>query len=123
MQKNKQRKVKKSIWNEYKTTKALVKDVLREEERARNSDSYLQWYIWREKQGLNLNDFQDGYNRCVNAETIRRVRQEIQNDEGKFLPTDPKVIERREIKEEAVWDYYGEYSKPYQELRDRRQSQ
>lgn len=33
-------------------------------------------------------------------ETIRRSRQIIQNVDGEFLPTDPKVIKARRIKEQ-----------------------
>lgn len=35
-------------------------------------------------------------------ETVKRVRAKIQNEEGKFLPTDPGVIEKRRSREKAV---------------------
>ena len=42
-----------------------------------------------------------------NTETIRRVRQEIQNTEKQYLPTDPKVLTARRFKEDVIYNYYA----------------
>lgn len=39
-------------------------------------------------------------------ETITRCRREVQNGLGLFLPTDPKVLLRRRIRQEAVSEHY-----------------
>ena len=39
--------------------------------------------------------------------TVRRVRAEIQNEDGELLPTDPEVAEMRNIREEKIREYYG----------------
>ena len=40
-------------------------------------------------------------------DNIKRVRAKIQNDENKFLPTDPEVCRKRKIKEEDWRRYLG----------------
>lgn len=37
----------------------------------------------------------------VREDNVKRIRAKIQNEEGLFLPTDPKVREKRKINEEA----------------------
>lgn len=94
------------VEREFDTTKAVVREVLKEKEKARNSDKFLIWFIKHEVEGHDLNDFEE-YKDSTNPETIRRVRQEIQNDEGKFLPTDAEVLKNREFKREEIRDYYS----------------
>lgn len=94
------------VEREFDTTKAVVRKVLEEKERARNSDKYLIWFIRHKVEGHDLNNF-DEYVKASSPETIRRVRQEIQNNEREFLPTDPEVIEKRRFKEEEVREYYS----------------
>jgi len=40
-----------------------------------------------------------------NFETIRRVRQKIQNEDERFLPTSEEVARRRRIREELIKEY------------------
>lgn len=102
---------------ELQNTKVLVRNVLESEKRARNSDKYLIWHIWRNIQHKDLNRFEK-FKEVHHPRSIIRVRQEIQNQDGMYLPTDPDVIKKRRIKEKEIRDYYGEMSKPYQELQE-----
>lgn len=40
-----------------------------------------------------------------NFETIRRVRQKIQNEDERFLPTSEEVARKRRIREELIKEY------------------
>lgn len=39
--------------------------------------------------------------------TLIRKRAEIQNDEGRFPPTDPGVARERKVKESVIWRHYA----------------
>lgn len=43
--------------------------------------------------------------RRVREDNVKRVRAKIQNDQGKFLPTDPDVRKKRKITEEDWFNY------------------
>ena len=86
---------------ELNTTKVLVEKILAEDENSRNSDKYLTFKVIEEiaiqnKMGIyippELLPFLPAF------ESIRRVRCKIQNEEGKFLPTN-KTKERRDDRE------------------------
>jgi hypothetical protein len=91
-----------------KTTKDKVEDILERKEQARNSDKYLIWYYWKYEEEIesldNFGEFKEG----TSSRSIVRARAEIQNDEGKYLPTDPEVISKRRIKENRIREYYSE---------------
>jgi len=109
---------KEQIEERFENRKELVRKVLEEKEEARNSDRFLIWFIWTQVQELDLNKFsQGGFLDAYNAETIRRVRAEIQNNEEELLPTDPEVIKSRKIKEDVVRGYYGAGSQTYGKYR------
>lgn len=80
-------------------TKDLVEQCLSEDERCRNDDLWLILNIWKSKQQIRLFIPYDKLNTMISPETIRRVRQKIQS-EGRFLPTDEKVINRRKKREQ-----------------------
>ena len=90
-----------------KTTKDKVEDILERKEQARNSDKYLIWYYWKYEEQIdsldNFGEFKEG----TSSRSIIRARAEIQNDEGKYLPTDPEVIRKRRIKENRIREYYS----------------
>ena len=72
----------------------------------RNSDLFLLFHYWvafdKYRGQLivrNLNP------QLTSPETIRRVRQKIQNNLGLFPPTDPEVIKARGIKAQAFRDW------------------
>lgn len=101
-----------NIEKEFQNTEELVRSVLEDYKKARNSDEFLVWVVWRKLQGLDLNKFAEGgFADARNAETIRRNRAKIQNDDGDLLPTDPEVIKNRKIKEEKVQQYFGQGEK------------
>lgn len=93
--------------SELKTTKQKVEKILKEFEKARNSDGTLiahflntfsKKYVHNDKDGepcIKLRDFKN----LPSFENIRRSRQIIQNDDGNYPPTDPEIIKKRNIKE------------------------
>ena len=100
---------------EFEETKKIVVALLQKEERCRNDD---RWLIFRfmEHRGVDIkidddtmkiNIPLDKFCDIPNFETIRRVRAEIQNDDGKLLPTDPKVLIKRRIREGLIREYYS----------------
>lgn len=101
------------VEREFDTTKAVVREVLKKNPEsdtgveARNSDKFLIWYIRHKVEGHDLNDFSE-FVEASSPETIRRVRQEIQNSEGEFLPTSKEVLERRNFREDEIRDYFSE---------------
>lgn len=110
--------MKVEVKKEFGDMKRLVFDVLSKDEMSRNDDWRLVLLVL-ERMGeqmvrsgevlvwhIDLNRTR-GIQRF---ETVRRVRQEIQNVDGKWLPTDPNVLVRRKIREDAIREYYGEYS-------------
>lgn len=94
------------VEREFDTTKAVVREVLKEKEKARNSDKFLIWFVRHKVEGHDLNDFSE-YRKASSPETIRRVRQEIQNTEGEFLPTSEEVLQRRNFREDEIQDYFS----------------
>ena len=82
------------------TIKQGILEILSTDERARNSDTYLCWKFLREKAGVNIYIPFEDFARMPSFETIIRMRAQIQNDEQRFLPTDPEARKRRKINEE-----------------------
>ena len=96
-----------NVITEPKTTKDRIKEVLRTDERARNSDLWLTFQIW---QNYNKVNFYIPYNRLTDLtsmETIRRQRQVIQNKEGLYPPTDEETKNKRKQKESVFLRYLG----------------
>ena len=96
----------KAVVKEFTDAKALVESCLSEDFRSRNNDLWLLLKAW-EKQGIAVMIDWERFQELFSFETIRRTRQEIQNTEGRFLPTDPDVLIKRKYREEAIRDYYG----------------
>jgi hypothetical protein len=78
-------------------TKGEVRDLLRRFPDARNNDFYLQWLYLQYYCGIDLPflNWEKLEEISGRLETVRRVRQKIQNDDGEFLPTDPLILARR----------------------------
>lgn len=106
-----------NIEGEFKTMKELVLDVLRKSERSRNDDSWLILCVMqrlgedlkcvrREDGSIRIDWFNINSERLSCFETIRRVRQEIQNVHKMFLPTDPSILIKRRIRQEGIRSYY-----------------
>lgn len=79
------------------TVRKGVLEILENDERARNSDAWLIWRFIREKDGIDMFIPFEDFEKMTSFETIRRIRQHIQNTEHKILPTDVKVRNERNI--------------------------
>lgn len=84
----------------------LVRQILRENENARNNDTYLTALVIHRRmpQCYQIIDGKAwiAYEaiKIYREDHVKRVRAKIQNDEGKYLPTDPEVRKQRKISEE-----------------------
>jgi hypothetical protein len=82
--------------------KEIVEECLSEDIRCRNDDLWLILKVWQKKQHINIFIPYERLHEMISAETIRRIRQKIQNEDKKFVPTDDNVIRRRKKKEEFM---------------------
>lgn len=100
----------KDVSHEFVDAKILVRQCLEDDTRCRNDDRILMLKVW-EKQGLFIMIDVARWKQMHSPETIRRVRQDIQSTdkgkEGEFLPTDPNVLIKRKVREEAIRKFYG----------------
>lgn len=101
--------------------RSLVRDILSDSPHCRNSDKLLCFKVWQ-RQGITLSISEnsiscryvangvdtEGLTELYNPESIIRVRAEIQNKNGEFLPTDPQILICRKFKESEIRKYYGE---------------
>ena len=76
------------------TIKNNVEKLLSEDKKCRNDDMYLNLKYWQKFNNLNVD--LSIFDKLTSSETIRRSRQNLQNDEDKFPPTDPIVRAYRE---------------------------
>lgn len=83
--------------DQLKHAKILVEEVLQKDEYARNNDFWLMLGVWK-RQGAKIT-IEGPINKLISPETIRRVRQKIQNDNLLYRPTDPTVIKKRRQRE------------------------
>ena len=74
----------------------------------RNSDVTLTISIWRQfhrvNGAINVSQLYD----LPREDNVKRLRAEIQNVEGRFLPTSLEVAKKRRIKEETWLEYIQE---------------
>lgn len=94
------------VEKEYEIAKEMVLVALEQNENTRNNDNTLLFFVWEmqlKKKSFNILDAKQ----LVCAETIIRQRRKIQNEENKFLPTDPRTLFNRGIKEAAIRIYYS----------------
>jgi hypothetical protein len=81
-------------------TKALkVEYILEHFPETRNNDNYLCNLYWKLVDGIKE---LDDVIYATSPEVLRRARQKIQNEQGKYLPTDPDVRKKRRIAEIAI---------------------
>ena len=92
---------------EQRQTKMLVKEILKEDARTRNSDLWLCLQVWIKKQNIKLLIPPEQIKEMITPETITRARRVIQNDDNDFLPTDPQVMIRRQFKEAVLKRFYA----------------
>ncbi len=108
------------IEEEFESTKKLVMEVLETDKRARNNDLWLILMIWQKKQHIDLKIDYNDIPKMINPETIRRMRQVIQNDEGNLLPDDPMVLTKRRIREDSIRKYFKPESFTYRSWQERK---
>lgn len=104
------------LQEDQKVRKFITEQVLRNNEQAKNNDSILFFEALRlefkdikvkEKGGSILFEIpKKVFNSIPPAESYRRCRQKF-NSEGKYLPTNPKVLERRKRKEKTMKVYFA----------------
>ena len=104
----------KSILKDHLTNKGKVRKIMEEFPITRNSDAWLWHYFLLEEGMLYISPSGDifGYkekniSKMPNQESIIRVRAEIQNVDGEFLPTDAKILVKRKVKENVIRAYYS----------------
>lgn len=88
-----------------KTLKQVIEDSMRENENCRNSDKILTVRVYRKILLSKYGDSHLNYLRLMElppAASIKRIRAMIQNDEGKYLPTEEKTAKLRRWNNE-VW--------------------
>lgn len=93
----------------FKNVPDMLKKVMKHVEKARNYDYKLKHFVWTQVQELDPSN-EEEFKKCINGETIRRARQIIQQ-EGEYLPTEPKILYKRNFTVAEVQDYY-EIKKP-----------
>jgi len=93
-----------SLLRELKTVKAQVLYLLKKETQARNNDFYLDWLWLRTFAKVNVPwlEWEKFLQVSGSLESVRRVRQKIQNEDKQFLPTDPKIREMRQKRSETM---------------------
>lgn len=91
-----------------------VRAVLKEDEKSRNSDIRLTQMLWWKYYPHKLKKI-DGVI-CValkdlfelpREDNIKRIRAKIQNEERRFLPTDPVIAKKRGWKKDEWREYLG----------------
>lgn len=102
---------KQALINDHVETKKLVLECLENDTRCRNSDLWLILNIWVKMQKIELYVNFDQLGEMIIPESITRARREIQHNENKLLPTDPSVLVRRSMKENAIRSYYADNQK------------
>ena len=95
-----------ALLKKLRTVKERVIYILDKYPETRNNDLYL-WLIYVRLFDPVLSKYikfipYKVLEKAVSFETIRRVRQKVQNELGLYPPTDPKVIKRRRRKAEAM---------------------
>ena len=93
------------------TLKETVERVLENRPETRNNDVTLTVWVWHSlRPDLFRRIDGDSYIRTKDLyelpreDNVKRLRAQIQNDEGRFLPTDPEVIKLRRRREERWRD-------------------
>lgn len=89
------------------TIRKGVMRLMRNDERCRNDDKWLIFRYIKDIQNIKIFMPFAQFENMVSFESVRRIRQTIQNTEGKLLPTDPEVRIARMINEQAWLDWLG----------------
>ena len=99
---------------ELDTVKDRVEHILANHDLARENDLFLIFLYLKKFMGLKMPPLKkDHLNHASVCESVRRVRQKIQNEDNLFLPNDPAVRKRRRIKEEEWREWVLKSKKRY----------
>ena len=83
-------------------TEALVEQILREDQRARDDDLWLTYRVYQKLTRVFI-PFED-FARLPRPETISRARRKIQNDKGLYPPSpEARNRRRKNINEVVEW--------------------
>lgn len=89
---------------EVASVKKIVLRLLAEDVRCRNDDKWLTYRVLRHYTKIYV-PFED-FEKLPSFDTIRRLRQKIQNEEKICLPTEPDVVAKRQQRERQ-WRQYA----------------
>ena len=82
------------------TIKFNIINLMKSDERCRNDDKWLLYRYGKDIMKMDWDDFEQ-WSRMPSIESVRRIRQMIQNTAGLFLPTNEETRESRGIQEQA----------------------
>ena len=94
------------IAEEFENVEDGVRYILENSEECRNDDRHLVVYYWKYVDGVSIFLPERVLQHLTPPETIRRVRQKIQSG-GELIPTDPAVLEKRRIRQDAMRRYFS----------------
>jgi len=85
-------------------TSSLVERILAKDEKARENDTWLCFRVFEEiarKYGKGIFIPFELFEKFPSFETITRVRRKLQNDEGKYLPSE-ETLQMRKDRQESM---------------------
>lgn len=85
---------------EFATQKKIIEGILEKSERARNDDKWLTYLLLRHYTKVFI-PFED-FKKIPAFANAQKIRQRIQNKEKRFLPTDPKVRQKRGVRNSEI---------------------
>ena len=86
-----------------KTQYEQIEWLLKTDERCRNDDKWLTWRLMKFYTNIYI-PFED-FEKIPAFANSQKIRQKIQNKEGKYLPTDPEVIKRRNVLNKKIKEF------------------
>jgi hypothetical protein len=98
---------------EFEDAYEIAEAALRRKKAARNSDEFFCWYCRKYLMPRNymessdLNNFSE-FKGEVSIRSLIRKKAEIQNDEGRFPPSDPEIAKKKSVKADVIRRYYSD---------------
>jgi len=97
---------------EFKTVEQLVRVLMAQDEKCRNSDKWLTFRVFEEiakSHGERIYLPFKLFDKFPAFETVKRTRAKIQNVEKVLLPTDPQVLLKRQKRQGEVRQWARDY--------------
>lgn len=79
-----------------------VNEIMRQKEEARNNDNWLWYWIIKTYHYPGLYFPFEILNNMPTFETCRRIRQKIQNEEKRYMPTNPEIFQKRRLRQDEM---------------------